>query len=126
MLRDQFDFFSFLSFWPFPFFFSLSCHPLDFQRKIFETTEAAITQLAEEREQMEQNAFSLYGQKMQEITATLERIGLFAPNSLPPPQCLANLLSFFFLFLEGKLETTLASFLGTIENIYQSVFPEAD
>ena len=47
----------------------------DFQRRIFEATETAMTRLGEEREQVEQSAFNEYGQKMQEISATLERIG---------------------------------------------------
>ena len=48
---------------------------VDFQRRIFEAAETTVALLGEEREQVEQRAFSKYGQKMQDISATLERIG---------------------------------------------------
>jgi len=71
---------------------------------------------------MEEAAFQDYTQKMQEINATLERISL---HSLPCPpfRSLDTIPSAFF---PGKLESSLAGFLATVENLYQEAFQDGE
>jgi len=71
---------------------------LEFQRKAFDCVEAYMHQLEEDRIHLEHTSFGLYAAKMQEISATLERI--------------------------GKLEATLTHFLGSIQNVYHTTFSD--
>lgn len=85
-------------------------------------------QLSREREQVELATFQEYEGKIHEINAALERIGFFT-HSLAHfflVEFAVVLTSISLSLWTDKLEGTLAEFLRTIENVYQTVFPDME